>query len=82
MAHTFSRNAESYRDEMAQRAKVSIDKYGLTPEAVLPMNVLNKIQEWSTQDWAFDIPEIWWTNWWMTSTTWWFDIPQDWSNFK
>ena len=45
VAKKFSENAEKTQLNAARQAKVAIDKYGLTPEAVLPMDVLNKL-EW------------------------------------
>ena len=42
VAKKFSDGAEDYKKQMADRTKVSIEKYGLTPEAVLPLNVLNQ----------------------------------------
>lgn len=48
MAHTFSKNAENYQKQIADRTKVSIEKYWLTPEAVLPANILNNINSTTT----------------------------------
>ena len=42
VAKKFSENAVKVQKQAADRTKVSIEKYWLTPEAVLPLNVLNQ----------------------------------------
>ena len=39
----FSQNAIKTQNDAAQRAKVSIEKYGLTPEAVLPTRIVDQL---------------------------------------
>jgi hypothetical protein len=83
MAHTFSKNAQEYRDKMAQRTKISIDKYWLTPEAVLPYDMIDKLYNHpEVTTWDTNLPKTWWTNWWTVSTDWWYNIASSWSDFK
>lgn len=43
VAHKFSESAETTQKKAADRAKVTIDKYGLTPEAVLPAAMVEQL---------------------------------------
>ena len=52
VAKKFSQNAEKTQEEAAQRTKVSIDKYWLTPEAVLPSDVVERLYWTSTTSWS------------------------------
>jgi hypothetical protein len=43
VAKKFSQNAEKVQLDAAKQTKVAIDKYGLTPEIALPVDVWNKL---------------------------------------
>jgi hypothetical protein len=43
VASTFSTKAKQVQKNAADRTMVSINKYGLTPEAILPLSALNQI---------------------------------------
>jgi hypothetical protein len=43
VADSFSQNSKQKQLDKAKQIKVSIDKYGLTPEAVLDINILNQL---------------------------------------
>lgn len=58
MAHTFSKNAENYQKQVAERTKVSIDKYGLTPEAILPTSLVEQLYGTTTNQ---STPQNWYT---------------------
>lgn len=48
VAKVFSENAVKTQKDAAERTMVSINKYGLTPEAVLPLSALNQINNPTT----------------------------------
>lgn len=43
MAKKFSQEAVQKKSDIANRTRVSIDKYGLTPEAILPTDVVDNL---------------------------------------
>ena len=43
VAQQFANNSKNKQLDKAKQIKVSIDKYGLTPEAVLDMDILNQL---------------------------------------
>ena len=53
VAKKFSEKAVETQQNAAKRTKVSIDKYGLTPEAVLPTSVVDSLYGTTTdkQNW-------------------------------
>jgi len=46
VAKKFSQNAEKIQLDAAKQTKVAIDKYWLTPEIALPVDIWNKISSW------------------------------------
>lgn len=49
VAKKFSQNAEKMQLDAAKQTKVAIDKYGLTPEIALPVDVWNKLNSWNIE---------------------------------
>ena len=90
VAKKFSENAKKVQLDAAKQAQVAINKYGLTPEIVLPVDVWNKINTAeNNSDWTINMPTTWGTasTWssvstWIINTTTWFNIPMSWSSFS
>lgn len=56
MAKKFSQEAVQKKSDIANRTRVSIDKYGLTPEAILPTDVVDNLYGTTTNQ---STPQNW-----------------------
>ena len=80
VAKVFSENAIQTQKKARDRAMVSIEKYGLTPEAILPLSVIST-EDNTAVEWTENMPLTWWV-WWIINTAWWYSFTSSWNNFQ